>query len=302
MTNEYEEALKKTSLWVGLAVAFGISLFFVLGRTACEEFFAGYLVEQSLSVDNLFVFLLLFEYFRVPKELEGKILNWGIFGAMGMRAVMIGVGTVALKEFRGILLVFAGILVYSSCKLLYEFISGDGDSDDDMGENEIVKFSRGLFPSTDKYDGSNFFTKNDLGRTVVTPLFLCMVALEISDVVFAVDSIPAVFGVTENPLIVFTSNIFAIMGLRSLYTVLSSAVESLKYLEPAVAGVLGFIGVKLIAEYGGIEVPTEFSLGVVAAVLGLGVGVSLAFPEDDDISSDDTGNGEGDGDGDGDGY
>jgi len=268
----YEQAIGRTLLWVGLAVVFGAGLGLGFGPDTAEEFFAGYLVEQSLSVDNLFVFLLLFEYFRVPLSSQDRVLNWGIYGAIVMRAGMIGVGAAALERFHAILLVFAGILVYSSAKTL---IPGDDDEEEeDMNENAIVKFSRSMIDSTDEYDGSNFFTIID-GVKKATPLFICMIALEISDVVFAVDSIPAVFGVTSNPLVVFSSNMFAIMGLRSLYTILSKAASDLKYLEPAVGIVLGFIGSKMIAEYFGFEIPTEAALGVVAFFLSGGVGLSV---------------------------
>lgn len=297
----YRDAIRRTLLWVGLAGAFGLGLGGIFGVKTSEEFFAGYLVEQSLSVDNLFVFLLLFEYFRVPLSSQDRVLNWGIYGAIVMRAVMIGVGAAALKQYHAILLLFAGILIYSSVKAL---IPGDeDDEDEDVSENAIVKFSRGLIDSTDDFDGSNFFTIVD-GVKKATPLFICMIALEISDVVFAVDSIPAVFGVTEvrylyhfylalficghfisitqnlmfinqNPLIVFSSNMFAIMGLRSLYTILSKAATDLKYLEPAVGIVLGFIGSKMVAEYFGVRVPTSAALGVVAFFLSGGVGLSV---------------------------
>lgn len=191
----YEQAIRRTILWVGLAAIFGAGLAVVVGPDASEEFFAGYLIEQSLSVDNLFVFLLLFEYFNVPLSSQDRVLNWGIYGAVIMRALMIGVGAAALERFHSILLVFAGILVYSSAKTLIP--SGDDDDDEeDMNENSIVKFSRNLIDSTDQFDGSNFFTIVD-GVKKATPLFICMITLEISDVVFAVDSIPAVFGVTS---------------------------------------------------------------------------------------------------------
>lgn len=271
-TNDiYEGAIKRTILWVGLAVIFGTGLGFIAGSETSEEFFAGYLVEQSLSVDNLFVFLLLFEYFKVPIENQDRVLNWGIYGAIVMRALMIGLGAAALERFHGILLVFAGILVYSSAKTL---IPEDEDEEENMDENAIVKFSRNLIDSTDEFDGDRFFTMVD-GVKKATPLFICMVALEFSDVVFAVDSIPAVFGVTSNPLVVFSSNMFAIMGLRSLYTILSKAAADLEYLEPAVGLVLGFIGAKMIAEYFGAVIPTEVALAVVATFLSGGVGLSL---------------------------
>jgi predicted tellurium resistance membrane protein TerC len=189
----YEQAIRRTILWVGLAMLFGAGLAVGVGPEASEEFFAGYLIEQSLSVDNLFVFLLLFEYFNVPLSSQDRVLNWGIYGAVIMRALMIGIGAAALEKFHAILLVFAGILVYSSAKTL---IPGDDEDDEeDMNENTIVKFSRSLIDSTDRFDGSNFFTVID-GVKKATPLFICMITLEISDVVFAVDSIPAVFGVT----------------------------------------------------------------------------------------------------------
>mmetsp|Transcript_28437 Transcript_28437/g.56777 ORF Transcript_28437/g.56777 Transcript_28437/m.56777 type:complete len:392 (-) Transcript_28437:123-1298(-) len=268
----YKQAILRTLLWVGLASAFGTGLGILVSPEISEEFFAGYLVEQSLSVDNLFVFLLLFEYFRVPLKNQDRVLNWGIYGAVVMRAVMIGLGAAALENFHAILLVFAGILVYSSVKTL---MPGDEEEDDDdLSENSIVKFSRNLIDSTDKFDGDRFFTIVD-GVKKATPLFICMIALEISDIVFAVDSVPAVFGVTSSPLVVFSSNMFAIMGLRSLYTILSKAATDLKYLEPAVGVVLGFIGTKMIGEYFGAEIPTEVALGVVATFLSGGVALSV---------------------------
>eukprot|EP00559_Dactyliosolen_fragilissimus_P003584 CAMPEP_0184864002 /NCGR_PEP_ID=MMETSP0580-20130426/13364_1 /TAXON_ID=1118495 /ORGANISM="Dactyliosolen fragilissimus" /LENGTH=324 /DNA_ID=CAMNT_0027362627 /DNA_START=287 /DNA_END=1261 /DNA_ORIENTATION=+ len=269
----YNRAITRTLQWVFASSFFGAMLWFTLGQEVGEEFFAGYLVEQSLSVDNLFVFLLLFDYFKVPLSSQDKVLNWGIYGAIIMRATMIGIGSAALHEFHGILLVFASILVYSSLTALLDL--GDEDEDEDMGENKIVQFSRNLFDSVDNFDGDKFFTTVEGGIKKATPLFICMIAVEISDVVFAVDSIPAVFGVTENPLIVFSSNMFAIMGLRSLYTILSKAAQDLEYLEPAVAVVLGFIGAKMIAEYFGLIIPTEYALAVVATLLSGGIGLSI---------------------------
>ena len=205
----YKQAIERTLLWVGLAGVFGLGLGAIAGTATAEEFFAGYLVEQSLSVDNLFVFLLLFEYFQVPLRSQDRVLNWGIYGAVVMRALMIGVGAAALERFHAILLVFAGILVYSSAKTL---IPGDDDEEEeDLNDNAIVKFSRKLFESTDKFDGSNFFTVEN-GVKMATPLFICMIALEISDVVFAVDSIPAVFGVTS-----VRSNVLYILCCSELF-------------------------------------------------------------------------------------
>jgi predicted tellurium resistance membrane protein TerC len=191
----YKQAIRRTLAWVAGASLFGGILWATAGATTGEEFFAGYLVEQSLSVDNLFVFLLLFDYFQVPLQNQDRVLNFGIYGAIVMRAIMIALGAAALENFHAILLVFAGILVYSSAQVL---IGGgeDEDEEEDMSENLIVKFSHRFIESTDKYDGNRFFTIVD-GIRKATPLFICMIAVEISDVVFAVDSIPAVFGVTE---------------------------------------------------------------------------------------------------------
>jgi predicted tellurium resistance membrane protein TerC len=189
----YNEAIQRTLAWVVTAILFGGGLWAVAGPQTGQEFFAGYLVEQSLSVDNLFVFLLLFEYFKVPLQFQDRVLNWGIYGAIVMRAVMIGIGAAALQKFHAILLVFAAILVYSSASF---FLNVGKEEEEDPEQNTIVKFSRALIPSTNNFDGDRFFTIVDGVRTA-TPLFICMIAVEISDVVFAVDSIPAVFGVTE---------------------------------------------------------------------------------------------------------
>ena len=200
----YSAAITRTLLWILAATLFGLSLFLLQGEDVAAQFFAGYIVEQSLSLDNLFVFLLLFDYFKVPLSSQDRVLNWGIYGAVVMRAGMIGIGSVALREFHGILLVFAGILIYSSYSALAEAISNfneddnddDGEEKEDMGENKIVQFSRNLLDASDTFDGDRFFTIEE-GVKRATPLLICMVAVEISDVVFAVDSIPAVFGVTE---------------------------------------------------------------------------------------------------------
>lgn len=273
----YKKAIRRTLYWVAAAIGYGFLLIFAVGPETSGEFYAGYLLEQSLSIDNLLVFLLLFEYFKVPLEYQNRILNWGIIGSIVMRATMIGLGAVALKEIREVLLVFSAVLIYSA----YNVIAGEEDDEEDLSENAIVKFANNLFKSTDKFDGDRFFTQIDGIRTA-TPMLLCMIAVEISDVVFAVDSIPAIFGVTENPLVVFSSNMFAIMGLRSLYIILSKLASELKYLDKAVAVVLGFIGVKLIAEYFGVTISTELSLGVVVTMLGGGVAASILDKSDEE--------------------
>lgn len=253
----YNEAIRNTAIAVSAAAAFGAGLYAVKGPEAGFEFMTGYVVEQSLSVDNLFVFILLFQYFKVPEALQKTVLSWGIGGAMVMRGVFITAGLVAIQTLRPILVLFASFLIFSS----YKILSGvdDDDEEEDLSQNAVVKFSSNLIKSTDSYDGDKFFTMVD-GVKRATPLLLVLVCVELSDVLFAVDSIPAVFGVTEDPLVVFTSNIFAILGLRALYNVLVKAIGDLEYLEPAVGLVLLFVGVKMIVEFLGIKVLEELAL------------------------------------------
>ena len=257
-------------------MGFGLLVYFFKGGDSSIEYFSGYLVEQSLSVDNLFVFVILFEYFKVPVKLQNYCLTWGIIGACLMRGIMVYLGVEALENFKAILLVFSGILIFSSYKLLTE---GEEEEDEDLSQNSIVKFTSALFKTSDDFDGKNFFTTlKETGERVATPLLLVLLCVELSDVVFAIDSVPAVFGVTKDPFIVYTSNIFAILGLRSLYTVLANAVEDLVYLKPAVASILGLVGLKLGVEYFGIEIPNLLSLAVIISLLGTGVGASIYFP------------------------
>lgn len=239
------------------------------------EFFAGYLVEQSLSIDNLFVFIMLFDYFAVPMELQSRVLSWGITGAIFLRGLMIGVGITAIQKFNSIALVFAGVLLVSSFKLLTGMEGGV--EQDEVADNAIMKMTRRLLPNASAdFEGERFFvTASETGKRMATPLFLCLVCIELSDFVFAVDSIPAVLGVSKNPLIVFASNIFAMVAMRSLYTLVARAVTELRYLKPAVASVMGFVGMKMIAEYFHVVIATGKSLGIVCSLLGTGIFASL---------------------------
>ncbi len=248
------------------------------GVTSGYEFFAGYLIEQSLSIDNLFVFIMLFEYFKVPPSLQNRVLSWGISGAILLRGLMIGVGVAALQKFHSVILVFAVILMASSVNLLMEK-EGGGEDEAHHEENLVMKLTKALFPNTSsELHGEDFFIIEN-GRRIATPLFLCLIAVELSDFVFAVDSIPAVLGVSKDPLIVYASNIFAIMALRSLYTVVAKAVSSFHYLKPAVALVLGFVGSKMIAEYFHVEIGTGVSLAVICSLLGAGIIASILESE-----------------------
>jgi len=281
--SEGEGSMTEVALWVGAATLFGLGVGATMGAGKAEEYFSGYLLEQSLSVDNLFVFVLVFDYFKVPMKQQQKVLSYGIGGAMAMRAAMIVAGYEAVTNFKPVLLVFAGILIFSSYKLITE----EEEEEEDMSENAIVKFCSNLLPVSEEYDGDNFFTEvrnDETGEMIkmATTLLLCLCVIELSDVVFAVDSIPAVFGVTQDPFIVYSSNIFAILGLRSLFAFVAVMVAELEYLQTAVAAVLGFVGCKMVAEFGGVEVSTEASLAVVVGMLGAGVALSLAKKDDEE--------------------
>ncbi|XP_048423630.1 thylakoid membrane protein TERC, chloroplastic-like isoform X2 [Pyrus x bretschneideri] len=256
------------------AVAFGIGVGFKEGVDKATEFFAGYLLEQSLLVDNLFVFVLVFKYFKVPLMYQNRVLSYGIAGAVVFRLTLILLGTATLQKFEVVNLFLAAILLYSSFKL---FSSGEDDTD--LSNNFIVKTCQRFIPVTSNYGGNRFFTFQD-GVRKATPLLLTVAVIELSDIAFAVDSIPAVFCVTRDPFIVFSSNLFAIVGLRSLYTLISQGMSDLEYLQPSIAVVLGFIGCKMILDFFGFHVSTEVSLGLVATGLSAGVLLSLMKKSD----------------------
>ncbi|XP_056685115.1 thylakoid membrane protein TERC, chloroplastic isoform X2 [Spinacia oleracea] len=258
----YMSSVRTVALCVSTAVAFGIGLGFTGGVGKATEFFAGYLLEQSLSVDNLFVFVLVFKYFKVPIMYQNRVLSYGIAGAVIFRSSLILLGTATLQRFEVVNLLLAAILLYSSFKLF-----STEEEDEDLSENFIVKACQKVIPVTANYDGNRFFTI-DNGVWKATPLLLTVAVIE-------VDSIPAVFGVTRDPFIVFSSNLFAILGLRSLYTLISESMADLEYLQPSIAVVLGFIGLKMILDYFGFHVGTEVSLGFVATSLTTGVLLSL---------------------------
>lgn len=273
---EHAAAVKTVVFWVCAAVAFGIFIGFKDGTSKASEFFAGYLLEQSLSVDNLFVFILIFKYFQVPLMYQSRVLSYGIAGAIIFRATMILLGAATLQRFEIVNLFLAGILLYSAFKLF----TGEDEEEEDLSNNFIVKTCRNFIPVTSSYDGDRFITLSD-GARKATPLLLTVAVVELSDIAFAVDSIPAVFGVTRDTFIVFSSNMFAILGLRSLYTLISGSLSELEYLQPAVGGVLGFIGCKMVADFFGYHTPTEVSLGFVATILGTGVLLSFKTKSED---------------------
>ena len=256
---------------IGAAVAFGGLIDLTLGFEKAEAYFTGYILEQTLSVDNRFVFILLFDYFNVPEKGKDRVLSFGIYTAAVLRGVLILLGSELIEKFEPVLLVFAGILLYSAYNVLF---ADDDEGDEDLNDSAIVKFCKKFIDVSDDYDGDKFFTLQN-GVKVATPLLLVLATVELSDLIFAVDSIPAVFGVTKDPFIVYTSNMFAIVGLRSLFGVVSSAMAKLQYLEKAVGTVLGFVGLKMVADFGGVHISNSQSLLTICAILGAGVGYSL---------------------------
>lgn len=271
----YKTSTRTVALCALSAVAFGVGLGLKDGIGKASEFFAGYLLEQSLSVDNLFVFVLVFKYFKVPLAYQNRVLSYGIAGAIIFRLSLILLGTATLQRFEAVNLLLASILLYSSFKL---FSAGE-DDDEDLSDNFIVKTCQKIIPVTSAYDGNRFFTVEN-GAWKATPLLLTVAVIELSDIAFAVDSIPAVFGVTRDPFVVFSSNLFAILGLRSLYTLISEGMADLEYLQPSIGVVLGFIGCKMILDFFGYHVSTEVSLGCVATTLSAGVLLSLLKKSD----------------------
>jgi len=275
----YREAAIWSAVWVTLALVFAGIVFWKTDRQTGLEFLTGYVIELSLSVDNLFVFLLIFSYFKVPAKYQHRVLFWGVLGALVMRMTMIGIGATLVERFHWILYIFGAFLIYTGFKMLRQ-----DEAHANPEENPLVRFATRLIPMTRHYDEDKFFTVVN-GRKVGTLLLLVLVIVEVSDLVFAVDSIPAIFGITTNPFIVYTSNVFAILGLRSLYFLLAGVVEKFHYLKIGLAIVLMFVGVKMLTEgyihehFGvGKETVIVVSLSFVFVVLAASVIVSLLKP------------------------
>jgi len=264
----FREALTWTLVWVGLALAFNALVWYCLGHDKALEFLAGYLIEESLSVDNLFVFIMIFSYFRVPKAHQPKILKWGIMGALVMRAIFIVVGIGLMERFHWMIYLFGAVLLYTGAKMAFK-----PDDEPDPDRNLAVRLLRRVLPITRRTRGDRFFVRRQ-GVLAATPLFVALVVVETSDLIFAVDSIPAVLAVTRDPLIVYTSNIFAIMGLRSLYYLLAHVMELFSCLKFGVSCILAFVGLKMLLT-DLVEIPLAVSLGLIAGTLAVSVVVSL---------------------------
>ncbi len=262
------EALAWSAVWVALALAFGGYVWLRHGAGSGLEYLTGYVIEKSLSVDNIFVFVVIFGALGIPPLYQHRVLFWGILSALALRGAMIAAGSALLERFHGIIYVFGGFLVLTGVKLLLQRGAAPHPE-----KSAAFRFLTRIVPGTPRFDGNHFFTREN-GRRLATPLFFALVLIEFTDVVFAVDSIPAIFAVTRDPYIVFTSNIFAILGLRSLYFLLAGVVEKFTYLKPSLAFVLVFVGAKMAA-VDVVKIHPAASLGVVLAILGAGVVASI---------------------------
>ncbi|MDR8392789.1 TerC family protein [Aliifodinibius sp. S!AR15-10] len=279
---EHEESIKEaliwTGVWITLALVFGVGVYYYMGSATALDYYTGYLIEKSLSVDNIFVFLLVFTYFQVPAEYQHKVLFWGIFGALVMRFLFIFIGVALLEQFHWIIYVFGGFLVYTGIKLALE-----KDKEVHPEKNPVLLLVRRFIPTVKTYYGSNFFVKK-MGRRVATPMFVVLIVIETTDVVFALDSIPAILAITRDEFIVYSSNAFAILGLRALYFALAGIMKLFHYLHYGLSLILIFVGIKMLtAEF--YHIPTPWALGVIAFTLTASIVASIMFPkkEDDDL-------------------
>ena len=270
-TVRFKEALAWSAAWISMAAVFSIIVLYWHGRASSLEFITGYVIELSLSVDNLFVFLVIFRYFKVPAHDQHKVLFWGIVGALVMRGIFILAGVTLINRFHWIIYVFGALLIYSGFKLLRQ-----GETEIHPEHNPILRIFRRYVPVTKDYVGDKFFIRKP--GLFATPLFVVLLVVETTDVLFAVDSIPAVLAITRDAFIVYTSNVFAIMGLRSMYFAFAGLIEMFRYLHYGLAVVLMFVGVKMIgSNY--LQMPTWVALGVVVVVLGIAVVASILNPK-----------------------
>jgi tellurite resistance protein TerC len=277
-----KEALTWSAIWVGLAIAFNVCIYFFWdvmaphsthsSGDAAMTFLAGYLLEESLSVDNVFVFALIFSYFKVDHKYQHRVLFWGVVGAVVMRGIIICLGAALVSRFEWILYIFGVILLFSGIKL----VTGK-DEAPHPEKNPVVRLARKFLPVAPDYDEHHFLTRKWEGRQMVTPLFIVLLVVETSDLIFASDSLPAIFAVTQDPTLIFTSNVFAILGLRSMYFVLADMIERFRYLNVGLSIVLIFIGLKLLVKHW-VDIPIGASLAFIAVALGTSVAVSLMRP------------------------
>ena len=267
-----KESLTWTGVWVVLALLFNAGVWHYAGSQKALEFFTGYVIEKSLSVDNVFVFALLFSYFAVPPVYQHKVLFWGILGALLMRAFMIAAGAALITKFAWIIYVFGAFLILTGIKMIVK-----RDEEIHPERNPVVRWFKKLMPVTPAYRGDKFFVREN-GIRMATPLFVVLLLVEFTDLIFAVDSIPAIFAVTKDPFIVYTSNVFAILGLRSLYFALAGVMDKFHYLKIGLGVVLAFVGVKMVLAHTAYKIDTLVSLGVIVLILATSVVWSLLKP------------------------
>ncbi len=278
-TVKMREALTWSGVWIALALIFNGFIYYTRGPVPAMEFLTGYLVEEALSVDNLFVFLMVFSFFRVPAEYQHKILFWGIIGALFMRAAFILAGITLIQQFHWVIYIFGAFLIITGIKML-----SNDDDEINPERNPVLRLFRRVMPVTDNYDRDNFFVRKD-GRLFATPLFIVLLMVETTDVIFAVDSIPAILGITTDPFIVYTSNVFAIMGLRSIYFALAGLMQIFHYLKYGLCAILVFVGTKmLISEI--YKIPVVVALGTIIGVLLISILASVIWPRNEEIPED----------------
>lgn len=270
-----KEALLLSLFWILLAVGFNIFVWIWQGPQRAMEFLTAYLIEESLSIDNLFVFIMIFTYFQVKPEYQHKILFWGIIGAMVMRAIFIFTGMALIEKFHWIIYIFGGFLVITGIRMLF-----DSGKQIEPDKNPVIRLARRIIPVTSELHGSRFFVKINK-KTFATSLFITLIMIEVTDLVFAIDSIPAVLAISNEPFIVYTSNVFAILGLRSLYFALASILKYFRFLKYGLAAILTFVGVKMIIS-GFYKIPIGYALGTVFGILLLSVLLSLMIPDHSD--------------------
>jgi tellurite resistance protein TerC len=265
------EAAGWSAVWVALALAFNYGVYHFAGRDAGLQFLTGYLIEKALSVDNIFVFVLVFSYFRVPARYQHRVLFWGILGALVMRGIMIAAGAALIARFHWVIYLFGAFLVVTGIRMATQ-----KEHAIEPESNPVIRLIRRLVPVTGQYHGQSFFVREG-GRRVATPLFVVLAFVETTDLIFAVDSIPAVFAVTTDPFLVYTSNVFAILGLRALYFLLAGVIHRFHFLKLGLSAVLVFVGAKMLLA-DAYEVPMGLSLGIIALVLAVSVVASLLYP------------------------
>ncbi|MFH1891355.1 MAG: TerC family protein [Candidatus Zixiibacteriota bacterium] len=267
-----KEALLWSVIWIVVALVFNVGVYFWRGTEVSLQFFTGYVIERTLSIDNIFVFLLIFTYFQVPTKYQYKVLIWGILGALIFRGLFIAVGTILIAKFHWLIYVFGAFLVFTGIRMGF-----GGDTKVEPERNPILRLVRKLLPITAKYEGGKFFVRRNK-RTLGTPLLVVLVVIETTDIVFAVDSIPAIFAITLDPFIVYTSNVFAILGLRALYFAMAGLMKLFYYLRYALAAILALVGIKMLLStiY---PIPNSIALGTVALLLAASIILSLIFPK-----------------------